>query len=467
MKNLDKAIQYYKLSVKTATEVDSKQHLAQALYSLANAYFKSQSYTLASKESKLSLDISINQNYQDIIKDNYFLLSKISEITGMHSNALFYYKKASEIKDSIFNKENSIHFAEMQTRYETEKKERENIMLRKEEQLKNIQLKANKIEIQNQYVLILAFATLLLIFGVFAILLFKSRKDLLKSKALLTKQNKEINVQKEELFTQRENLKEINILLHDNSQALKVKKDELQGTISKLKKAIGYKHKIFSIIAHDLRGPIGTISSIISLVLDNQLSEEKRKKLLSTTKESTVATYTLLENLLIWANNEQGKINFKPQSLILVGIIESNIDLLRETANEKSLEFFLKMETEIVIFADYNTVDTIFRNLISNAIKFSKQNGIIQILIKEMPDFVEISVIDAGVGMSANVLKNVLDTDKYFTDPGTYGEKGSGLGLQLCFEFIKMNKGNYRVESKEEEGTNFTFTLPIEKNKVL
>jgi len=80
----------------------------------------------------------------------------------MHSNALFYYKKASEIKDSIFNKENSIHFAEMQTRYETEKKERENIMLRKEEQLKNIQLKANKIEIQNQYVLILAFATLLL-----------------------------------------------------------------------------------------------------------------------------------------------------------------------------------------------------------------------------------------------------------------------------------------------------------------
>ncbi|MEN8120692.1 MAG: tetratricopeptide repeat-containing sensor histidine kinase [Bacteroidota bacterium] len=439
MKNFSKAINYYQLSVKTAGEIDSKHHLAMALYSLANAYFENQNYNMAGVAANKSVLISINQNYKNISKDNYFLLSKLSELSGSSTEALIYYKKATSLKDSIFNEKSSNQIAEMQTRYETEKKERENIMLRKEEQLKNIQLNANKTKIQNQYIVIFAFAVFLVIVIIFAFLLNKRRRDLLKSKALLTKQNKEINIQKEELFAQRENLKETN---------------------TELKKATDFKNKMFSIIGHDLRGPIGTISSIVSLALEGKLSEDKKQLMLSSTKESAVAAFTLLENLLIWANNEQGIINYEPTNLKLFKIADNNIKLLKETADKKNIDVSVKIENNLEVFADYNTLETIFRNLISNAIKYSHKKGKIIISAKKNPDNIEISVTDTGIGMNSDEKKVILDAEKHHSNPGTGGEKGSGLGLQLCFEFIKMNKGDYHIVSEKGKGTCFIFTLP-------
>jgi signal transduction histidine kinase len=241
---------------------------------------------------------------------------------------------------------------------------------------------------------------------------------------------------------------------------LETSKKELQEKVEELKKATDFKNRIFSIIGHDLRGPIGTISSILSLAMEDQLSEEKRQLMLSLTKESAVATYSLLENLLIWANNEQGDISYNSQNLYFRELVQDNVNLLKEKASEKSIELFLEIEKSLQVYADYNTVDTIVRNLLSNALKFTYKNGRIEISAINKNGFVEISVVDNGIGIGAANLKKILDTDIHYTDRGTHGEKGSGLGLALCFEFIKMNKGSYQIHSQEGQGTRFVFTLP-------
>lgn len=456
MKDFDRAIDFYKLAIETARVINSKQHFAKALSSLGNAYFVEKKYLLAKKAINQSLVISTEQDYKDITKDNYFLLSKIYEMSGEHAKSLYFYKKASLLKDNILNTKNSKQIAEMQIKYETEKSKHENEVLRKEEQLKTLQLIASKSQIQKQNILIFSFAGLLIIFGVFAFLLYKSKRKVVKSTTLLTKQNEEIKLQKEELSVKSENLKEINVLLHGKTK-------QLEEAVQKLEKATAYKNKMFSIIGHDLRGPVGTISSIISLAMDERLSGEKRKKLLASTKDSAVATFNLLENLLIWANNEQGNVKYQPESLQLDRIVKENIELLKETLNKKTINVTINIDKKTSAYADFNTVDAIFRNLLSNAIKFTKPNGEITISAKKLGQLIEISVIDNGIGIKPEEIKKILDTERYFSSQGTGGEKGSGLGLQLCFEFIRKNKGTYNIKSTVGKGTSFIFNLPCSK----
>ena len=194
--------------------------------------------------------------------------------------------------------------------------------------------------------------------------------------------------------------------------------------------------------------------------MDEQLEDHTRQKMLSITKDSAVATYTLLENLLSWANNEQGQINYDPKNLQLMEIVDNNIKLLKESALKKTIELSTDIGKSIEVFADYNTVDTIIRNLTSNSIKYTHEGGLISISAKKITDFVELTISDNGIGMSQDEIKKILDRDEYFANPGTQGEKGAGIGLQLCIEFIKLNKGDYQIVSEKEKGTSFIFTLP-------
>lgn len=464
MKKYQLAIKFYQLSIKAAEEIDSKQHLSMALTALARVYFENKNYPLAGETVKRSLKISLKHEYKDISKDNYFLLSDLAEQNGLQHEALSYFKKASALKDSIFTEKSSRRLAEIQTKYEIEKKERENLVLRKEEQLKSIKLESNKKIIRIQYIVISAFAIFLMVVIVLAFLLNRNRRKLLKSKELLTGQNNEINKQAEELISQQEYLKKINTLLQANTTDLEAKKEELQEKVEELKKATAFKNKIFSIIGHDLRGPIGTISSIISLAMEDQLSEEKRQLMLSLTKESAVATYSLLENLLIWANSEQGEISYIPKNISIDEMVQGNINLLSEKAAEKSIILEKNIDPSVVVYADYNTLDTIIRNLLSNALKFTNECGRVNISASQKDHEVEIAVTDTGMGISDENLQKILDSDIHFTYKGTKGEKGSGLGLMLCLEFIKMNKGNYQINSEVGKGTRFTFTLPVAQN---
>ncbi len=459
MKNYPQAIKYYTKAIETAKEVNTRHHWAKALQGLAQTYLELNDLSKAKKYAFECLKISKEENYKDIIKDIYFLLSDISEREKDLSSALSFYKKASMFKDSVFNEKHGKQIAEMQAKYEIEKAERENAILRKEEQFKNLEIQAgkNKIRFQSIFLSILLF--ILAITGVLVIKLLQTRKKLLESQKLLLEKNDRINHQKEELFVQSKNLTEINFLLNDRTIELEKKTKELQKNIEELEKATQFKNKMFSIIGHDLRGPLGTIHSIITLALNKELTEQSREKLLNSVKDSSVTAYNLLENLLTWANNEQGKINYNPRNVSLKKVVLNSYDLLFETAKKKSITIDVAVEENCMVLADFNMLDTIFRNLLSNAIKFSYENSKINISAKTMGEFVDISVRDFGTGMDDDELENVLDKDMYFSSFGTKQEKGTGIGLQLCFEFIKANGGIYRIVSKKGEGTDFLFSL--------
>jgi len=228
------------------------------------------------------------------------------------------------------------------------------------------------------------------------------------------------------------------------------------------------KDKFFSIIAHDLRGPIGNLNSFLTLLTDEdeELSQNQRVEYLAVLKKSSKNTYDLLSNLLAWASSQKNEIAFLPTKNLLFEIVQSNIDLFLSTAANKKIIFQNEVPKEICAFFDKDMVHTIFRNLLNNAIKYSFRSGTIIISAKEAGRFVEISIRDFGVGMAQATIENLFRFDgNKVSVKGTSGEKGSGLGLILCREFIEKNGGRIWAESIIGKGSEFKFMLPAFENR--
>ena len=244
---------------------------------------------------------------------------------------------------------------------------------------------------------------------------------------------------------------------------LQQSKSKLQMLNKELEKSNATKDKFFSIIAHDLRGPIGNINQYLDIIID-EVSEMEELSItddLKILKNSAKTSYELLENLLIWASSQKGTIDFDPDISNFYKLVESNIDLFTQSAEKKQISLKNNVNPGLEAFFDYNMINTIVRNLINNAIKYTSNNGEIVVSGIEKDEFLEICVSDNGVGMpqpSADKLFQI-DVKKYSKD-GTEGEKGSGLGLILCSEFINKHNGRIWAESEVGKGSQFKFTLP-------
>jgi len=223
------------------------------------------------------------------------------------------------------------------------------------------------------------------------------------------------------------------------------------------------KDKFFSIIAHDLRSPFSSFLGLTQ-ILDEELSEltlDQIHELTHSMKNSASNLYRLLENLLQWARMQQGLMPFHPTLLQLYPIVEECISIAREPAKNKGIELNFSVSENIDVFADLNTLLTVIRNLVSNAMKFTTRGGAIDVFA-EISDnkSVVISVKDTGIGMSPELLANLFRIDVRTSRPGTEGESSTGLGLMLCKEFIEKHGGKLWVESEVERGSTFYFTLP-------
>jgi two-component system, sensor histidine kinase and response regulator len=240
------------------------------------------------------------------------------------------------------------------------------------------------------------------------------------------------------------------------------KNKELAESEKKLREANATKDKFFSIIAHDLRNPIGNFSNMLDLLIDDQydLSEDKKHKILKNIKFSAEQTFSLLENLLNWSRSQQKTIKYNPEQYNINDMIEDTISLFTISAENKSIYFVADLKERYIACFDYSTINTVFRNLVSNAIKFTKENGTIKIIVNNFDNYLEIIIEDNGIGISEEKLKMLFKMDENVTSRGTKGEPGSGLGLILCKEFIEKNNGEIRVESELGKGTKFIFTLP-------
>jgi PAS domain S-box-containing protein len=237
--------------------------------------------------------------------------------------------------------------------------------------------------------------------------------------------------------------------------------DDLIESEAKLKEANATKDKLFSIIGHDLRSSIGSFEPILELLTNEKnLDESEKTVLLNALIQGSKTAYSLLENLLSWASGQSNRLKLEPVNFIINDLIESSIELLASNARQKSITLLTGYNQPVSVYADRNTIDLVIRNLLGNAIKFTNENGRVIISLRENESEVEVTIDDNGVGMKKEVIDNLFAANSFYTTLGTNFEKGSGLGLVLCKDFVEKNGGAIRVESTPGAGSRFIFTIP-------
>jgi len=235
-------------------------------------------------------------------------------------------------------------------------------------------------------------------------------------------------------------------------------------TEKELKELIATKNKLFSIIAHDLKSPFTSILGFSELLMKKHKSidQDKRESFISNILTSARNTFTLLENLLTWTRSQSGQIQLNPEKINLDSLIKQSVSILQNTAENKNIKISLPHDHNLFAYADNNTVATVLRNFLSNALKFTPRNGKIEIFAEEIQNnsSIKISIKDNGVGMSSKKIESLFSIETNESTQGTEQENGTGIGLLICREFIQLNKGKILVESKVNEGSIFSFILP-------
>lgn len=328
----------------------------------------------------------------------YRYWSQYHELRKNFSSALEYNKKYVALKDSLLSQENISLVKSMESVYKAEKTEKENALL-----LMDIELK----ERQRNYLIVIVLLVLAMSLVTYS--RYQSKK------------------------TANANLRELNTV----------------------------KDTFFKIIAHDLKTPFNAIFGYTELLKKDftKLTDVEKLGCIDDISRSAKQNFQLLENLLMWAQSQSGKLEFNPAKLDMKKIIEDSAELLLHLAKNKSVALEIECRDVPEITADEQMMKTVFRNLISNGIKFSNPNGKVVITAKRENDKIVFSVKDSGVGIADETKRRLFTKNRIVSTNGTQGERGTGLGLVLCKDFIEMHGGKIRVESSYGEGSEFIFTL--------
>ncbi len=421
----EQAIYFLNKSLTLAKKINSKTDFIYNYEYLAKVYIKTKEFKKAAnylaKATRLAEELGFINKRLDLAKvqTEYYLE------TGQLNRAKKAFLNYDSLKNDFLDNEKTEQIIKMQTLYETEKKEKENDLLKAQNQLSQLNLEK---EIQRKDQVIYGLIVTLILLIVIIILLRN-----------MTKANKTI--------------KNINLKLEDSNEQLKI--------INKTK------DKFFSIIAHDLRSPLGAILSFSNLIHDESNSSQEISLINEYNtylNQSARNLNSLLENLLQWSKSQLGNMKYQAIDFDLSEIVQENIEIQKLKSKEKSITFTSKLNPNIHVFADVNMVNTIIRNLFSNALKFSYPKSEIIISTQLNGDTIQLSVQDFGVGMNADKQSKLFSIDNNTSTLGTKQETGTGLGLILCKEFVEANGGQIWIESEEKKGSTFTFTLPLSKN---
>jgi ligand-binding sensor domain-containing protein/DNA-binding NarL/FixJ family response regulator/nitrogen-specific signal transduction histidine kinase len=273
----------------------------------------------------------------------------------------------------------------------------------------------------------------------------------------------------EEIRSQNERLEDFNHeVLRQSEKILEQQRHiteqnrELEHSVTELQKLNKTKDHFFSILAHDLKNPVSALTGISDYMKTNFLRLEKKEALqyLTSIHNSSNAIYELLINLLNWSRAQSKIIEYRPIDFNMYELARKNIALLETQFSSKHISVTNEVPSDTTIYGDYNMIDTVIRNILSNSVKFTEYNGKVSISAQTLGEQVMIAVKDSGVGMSKEQLQKLFDLDKNNISTGTAGEKGTGLGLVICAEFISVNMGSIDVESESGKGTSFIIKLP-------
>ncbi len=390
----------------------SKQVLAEVEFGEGNY---SESMSLADE----SLSLAAKAGIPDIQVQSFLLLSKNLAKTGDYKNAYLSLQNHIKLKDSLLDEQQKKRLAAMQTELDLKLKEREIVILQKGNEIKDLQIKKQRI--RNQFLI-----GGLVFFAVFSGVVLRLNRQKKKAYHLLAEKNLRIQEQHNEL-----------------------------------KKANETRNRFMSIIGHDLRNPIGAFSEMLGQLIDYpELYDEKlQAQVLAELRKEADSTYYLLENLLSWASTQRKTIVYNPIAINLKQVIDNNVLLNSRFSENKRVQLIIEGRYDIDVIFDLNMLNLVLRNLISNALKFSFEGGIVRIKVLDENSIVRICVVDQGVGIDEENIPLLFDPNNHYSTFGTASEKGSGLGLILCNEFIKNNGGEINISSKVGEGTSICFTL--------
>lgn len=388
-------------------------YLALCYNMIANAFIITKDFENAYKDFMLAKGIAEKLSRPDILKESLSGLAKLHAAEGNYKEAYSNYLQSDLIEDSLLRIQNSLSLSNLNRKYLKDKVLKDNQILRQSMELQNY---------SRNILIILLLALLILI----SFLIFRFIEKNKMNRAILAS-NYELS--------------------------------EVNST----------KDKFFSIIAHDLRGPLGNFKEMTKMLYDDYSSfdEEERKEFLQMIKSSSNNIYLLLENLLEWSRSQRGLIKFNPENFNLYSVANNCTEVLSLSALNKNVSLVNRIPSEFIINADTKLINTIIRNLLSNSVKFTPNGGLVEIGINNDGNNLEnsnksctIYVKDNGVGMSKEIIDKLFRIDTSVTSIGTSGEIGTGLGLILCKEFIEKHNGNIWVESEMGKGSTFYFTLP-------
>ena len=421
--SLEKAMDYYNEAYQVFDELNDMRNKVFVIDGLGGVYQAMGDNRKALETFRKGLKLAKKYQIGYYIQQLYYKdIASTYEKSGRIREAYAAYKMYKVYQDSLHQEERMRQVAELEKKYETEKKEAEITKLNSEKEIAYLQIQKDKaVRVFGMVAILMLLAIIIYIsFGYY-------------------------------------DKKRTNILLNQKNTLIESQKD-------KLEKINASKNKFFSIIAHDLKNPFHSVMGYSYLLSKEygRFSEAERQKYAADIYKSTNNIFRLLQNLLDWSRSQTGRLKYEPVPFDFNVLYGNIYNLLRPLADQKRIVLESKIPEKVPVFADPMMVETVLRNLISNAIKFSfEEKTIITEVKKEDSCFFTISVRDQGQGIPQEELASLFRIDSTVKSKGTNGEDGSGLGLILCKEFAGINKGKIWVESEKGKGSAFYFTLPV------
>jgi signal transduction histidine kinase/Tfp pilus assembly protein PilF len=422
----DRALMYYKRSLEMSEQLRMQPLIVSNLNAMAASYTHLRLYDNAIRYYKQAIEMAKKIDSKIELEEAYQGLAQVYEATKETEKATTFNTLSKELKDSLYNDSNLKKLTELSLTYDSEKKEQQIRLLNKEQQIREIELLREK---QTSNILTVAATILGFLFIILVIFSIQNRR-IAKS---LRKQQTELMEKNRSILEQKEKLDQLNTV----------------------------KDRFFSIISHDLRNNLTTMKLYFDLIGNKDYVPQDTTEITRQISGTVENTIDLLENLLVWASAQIKGVPIHKQKLNVHTLSEENISLLSGIAHQKNISLVNLVEEDITAFADIDMINLVLRNLITNALKFTPEKGTVSILAGIQSNLCVVQVKDNGVGIDQAMLHRLFKQHEHPTTKGTANEKGTGLGLMLCKDFIERNNGTIWVESEKGNGSTFFFTLPL------
>lgn len=416
---LDKAYDLYTESEKTSVLIGDAEGVAVAKAGIGETLMMKGRKRDGAMYLKEAIQLMMDNGKKEQVLDIATSLSDACEQSGDYAGAIKYLRIKEQYKDSLGKVESAKEAQSLEFKYQLDKKDAELALLQKDRAIETGILK-------QQRILLIATIIGLLLASVIAILIFRNLRDARKNNALIIRQ-------KEELEEQAKKLEELNT----------------------------FKDTTFSVLSHDLRSPINALTGTMSLLDEGVITPEEFKEYKGELNNKLQSVSLMLDNLLQWAKSQmKGEHILEKDDVDIHQKVQTSLDVIKDAAKQKNITLTNKVDEDLSLYADPNQIEMALRNLISNAVKFTPNNGEVSVDVSRNNGHISINVSDTGIGMTPEQAKQLFNGSTNNSSLGTNGEKGTGIGLQLSYAFVINNGGTITVDSEPGAGSTFHITFP-------